>query len=297
MINYNFITGTKMNNSMKGKICLVTGATSGIGLETAGGIAELGATVIITGRNEDLGKQVVENIKQRTGNGFIELLIADFSSQKEVHRLADEIEKRYDKLDVLINNAGLYQPDHTLTVDGIEQTFAVNYLAPFLLTHRLMKLLKKGAPSRVINMGSSFHKRGKINFEDINFTKDYSGMQAYMNSKLALILFTYQLSTKINGFGVTSNTLHPGIVKTNLPRARGFYSFLLKAAPFFITAKQGAQTAIYLASSPEVEYVTGKYFIKKQPAKSSKLTYDLSLQERMWELSSELTNINSKELD
>ncbi|NHJ86538.1 MAG: SDR family oxidoreductase [Asgard group archaeon] len=276
---------------MKGKICLVTGATSGIGLEIAGGLAEQGATVIITGRNEDIGKQVVQNIKNRTRNSLIELLIADFSKQSEVLRLVNEIKERYDRLDVLVNNAGLYQPEHTITEDGIEMTYAVNYLAPFLLTNKLLELLRKGQPSRIVSTSSSFHKAGKINFDDINMTKHYSGMQAYMNSKLALIMFTYHLSEKIKATGLTVNTYHPGIVKTNLPRQRSFYSFLLSAAPFFITPKKGADTAIYLASSPEVQNITGKYFVKRKPQETSKTSYDKQLQEELWKISSELTKL------
>lgn len=281
-----------MKSTMKGKVCLVTGGTSGIGLETAGGLAELGATVIITGRNEEIGQQIVQDIKARTGNGFIELLISDFSSQKEVHKLADQIKNRYDKIDVLINNAGLYQPEHTLTKDGVEMTLAVNYLAPFLLTNLLLDLLRKGNPSRIINVSSSFHKGGKLFFDDVNFNENYSGMQAYKNTKLALIMFTYKLARELKGQGITVNTVHPGIVKTNLPRQREFYSLLLKAIPFFITAKKGAETSVYLAHSAEVKDNTGKYFVKKKPRKTKPITYDKEIQNKLWELSKELTNIN-----
>ncbi|HUT82022.1 MAG TPA: SDR family oxidoreductase [Candidatus Bathyarchaeia archaeon] len=285
-----------MQNYMKGKICLVTGATSGIGLEIAGGLAALGATVIIAGRNEDIGKQVVQDIKKRTGNGFIELMLADFSTQAGVIHLADMVKERYDKLDVLVNNAGLYQPDHTLTSDGIEMTFAVNYLAPFLLSHELHDLLLKGQPSRIVITASSFHKTGYLDFNDLNMNeKKYSGMQAYMNSKVALIMFTYTLAEKVKGMGITVNAVHPGIVKTKLPRQRSFYSFLLKAIPFFLTPKQGAKTSIYLASSPEVEHITGKYFIRKKPAQSSDTTYSIELQKQLWEKSCELTHVNGYE--
>jgi NAD(P)-dependent dehydrogenase (short-subunit alcohol dehydrogenase family) len=282
---------------MKGKVCVVTGATSGIGLEIAGGLAELGATVVITGRNEDLGNQVVRDIKKRTGNSLIELMIADFTTQKEVHKLADRLKNRYDKIDVLVNNAGLYQPEHTITPDGVELTFAVNYLAPFLLTHLLLDPLRRAAPSRVVNMASSFHKRGYLDFENINFNNgNYSGMQAYMNSKLALLHFTYKMAKKLEPMGITMNAVHPGIVKTNLPRERKFYGFILRIIPFFLTAKQGAKTPIYLASSPEVRDVTGKYFIKKKPVKSSKKSYDKEMREKLWNLSLKLTNLNSDDL-
>ncbi|MFW9921661.1 MAG: SDR family oxidoreductase [Candidatus Thorarchaeota archaeon] len=284
-----------MKDTMKGKICLVTGGTSGIGLETAGGLAELGATVIITGRNEDLGKQVVEKIKQKTGNGYIELIIADFAKQSEVHRLANEIKNRYDRLDVLVNNAGLYQHEYALTNDGIETTYAVNYLAPFLLTNLLIDLLRKGAPSRIINVSSSWHKNGKINFEDINYTKNYNGMQAYMNTKLALIMHTYLLSRKLEDQGITVNTVHPGIVKTNLPRQKSFFAFLLRILPF-ISAKKGAETSIYLASSPEVEHISGKYFTKKRPAETLAISYDESLQQKLWKLSVELTKLDGNSI-
>ncbi len=286
-----------MQKQMDGKICLITGATSGIGLEIAGGLAKLGATVIITGRNEDIGKQIVEDIRKRTGNGLIELMIADFSTQDGVIKLADRIKERYDKLDVLINNAGLYQPDHTITSDGIEMTFAVNYLAPFLLSHLLLDLLRKGQPSRIVITASSWHKTGYLDFNDLNMNeKKYSGMQAYMNTKQALIMFGYTLAEKIKSMGVTVNTYHPGIVKTKLPRQRSFYSFLLKIIPFFLTPKQGAKTPIYLASSPEVEHITGKYFIRKKPVKSAEITYSLGLQKQLWDKSCELTKINGYEL-
>jgi len=277
---------------LKGKICLVTGGTSGIGLEIATGLVEQGATVIITGRNEELGAQIVKDLQSRTKNGFIELIIADFASQKEVRKLAKRIKQRYDHLNVLINNAGLYQPTFTLTEDGIEQTFAVNYIAPFLLTHELLELLQKGHPSRIINMSSSFHWKGFLDFEDLNLSKNkYSGMQAYMNSKLALILFTYYLAKKVERRGITVNAVHPGIVKTNLPRSRKFYSFLLKINPFFISAKKGAETPLYLASAKEVENITGKYFVRKKVRKTKKITYDVNVQKQLWDVSLKLAKI------
>jgi len=276
---------------MEGKICLVTGATSGIGLEIATGLVEQGATVIITGRNEELGERIVQDLKERTGNGFIELMIADFSSQKEIRKLAKRVKSRYDQLNILVNNAGLYQPDFTLTEDNIEQTFAVNYLAPFILSHELLELLQKGHPARIINMSSSFHKRGFLDFSDLNLSKKYNGMQAYMNSKLALVMFTYFFAKKVESMGITVNAVHPGIVKTNLPRAKSFYSFLLKASPFFISAKKGAETPLYLATAKEVEHITGKYFVKKKIQKTKQISYDEEMQKRLWETSLKLAKI------
>ena len=280
-----------MDKILKDKICLVTCATSGIGLETACGLANFGANVIIAGRSEDIGNQVIEDIKARTGNGFIELIAADFALQSEVRDLAKTIRKRYDQLDVLVNNAELFQPELEITEDGVELTFAVNYLAPFLLTHKLLGLLRKGQPSRVVNVSSSFHKGGYINFKDINMYKNYNEMQAYKNSKLALILFTNYLAKEVERLGITVNSLHSGISETNLPRGKSLDTFLLKMQSLFTTPKKSAETPIYVTSSPEIVNVTGEYFVKKKIAKTKYITRNEGLQEKLWELSKELTKI------
>lgn len=280
---------------MHNKICLVTGATSGIGLETAKQLARLGATVIIVGREPIKTAQVVAQIRQHSGNANVESLVADLSAQAQVRTLADQFRRANRRLDVLIHNAGIAMMRRQESVDGIEMTWAVNVLAPFLLTRLLLDVLKASAPSRIINIGSTLHKNAKFNFDDVQMKRKYDGLLAYNNSKLALLWFTYELARRLHGTGVTVNALHPGAVRTNLIARNGwFYKWIVN--PIFsmqaISAEQGAQTSVYLASSPDVEEVTGKYFGKCQPRESSPASYDEEAQKRLWRLCEEMTGVS-----
>jgi retinol dehydrogenase 14 len=280
-------------SGMRGKVCLVTGGSSGIGKATALGLANMGATVIVVGRDRSRGEAAVTEIKQKSNNDAVDLMLADLSSQASIRRLAEEFKDRYQRLHVLINNAGVFISKRTVTVDGIETTFAVNHLAPFLLTNLLLDVLKASAPARIINITSSGERSGTINFDDLQGEGRYSGFRAYNQSKLAMILFTYELARKLEGTGVTVNCVHPGVVVTNLGRgSSGAFGLLLRLMrPFFSSPEKGAETPIYLASSPEVEGVSGKYFAKKAEAKSSERSYDTVTARRLWQVSAELTKL------
>ncbi len=274
---------------MSGKMCMITGGNSGIGKATAQGLAAHGAKVIIVCRNKTLGEETVQEIKEKTKNPSIDLLIADLSSQESIRALVKEFKSKYDRLDVLINNAGVLLLKRETTVDRIETTLATNYLAPFLLTNLLLDVLKKSAPSRIINVTSVVHKVAAIDFEDLQGEKNYKGLKAYSQSKLALVLFTHELSRMLKNSSVTVNCLHPGIVKTNI--TRHFPFFMRIFVKLFKTAKRGAKTSIYLAFSPHVEGVTGKYFSKKKEKKPSKESNNEEDAKKLWDLSLELTKL------
>lgn len=266
---------------------LVTGSTDGIGMQTALQLAKAGFRVILHGRSKEKGRSVVEEIRRRAGGAEgsrAEFFLADLSSQRQVRRLADEIRAKHDRLDVLINNAGTYEPERTLTEDGLEKTFAVNYLAPFLLTRELLGLLKSSAPARIVNVSSIAHWSGKVDWTNLQGERHYDGFDAYALTKLCLVLFTYALARRLEGTGVTANCLHPGTVRTKLLRA-GFGDY--PGGP----PEKGARTAVWLASSPKVEAVTGKYFENCRASRSSPQSYDLRLQERLWETSEDLTGL------
>src|SRR5438270_1985522 len=287
-----------MNTSMQGKICLVTGATSGIGKATALGLAHMGATVVMVGRDHEKGEAVQREIKTKSRNEAVDLLLADLSSQKSIRQLAKKFLERYTKLHVLINNAGMVSLRRRETVDGLEVTFAVNQLAPFLLTNLLLDVLKASAPSRIINVSSDSHEAGYIKMDDLQLEKHYRFMRAYGQSKLALVLFTYELARRLQGTGVTANCLHPGFVATNIgqngtgPIGRAVVNLIFSSVG--ISPEEGSKTSIFLATSPEVEGVTGKYFVKSIPKRSAPITYDETLQRQLWEESARLVNMPMK---
>ncbi|HEX6552211.1 MAG TPA: SDR family oxidoreductase [Ktedonobacteraceae bacterium] len=287
-----------LNTSMQGKICLVTGATSGIGKATALGLAQMGATVVMVGRDREKGEAVQREIKTKSGNEAVDLLLADLSSQESIRQLAEDFLQRYTKLHVLINNAGLLSLKRRETVDGLEVTFAVNLLAPFLLTNLLLDVIKASAPSRIINVSSASHEEGYINMDDLQFERHYRFLRAYGQSKLALVLFTYELARRLQGTGVTANCLHPGFVATNFgqygagPIIRTVTNLIFSS--FGISPEEGAKTSIFLATSPEVEGVTGKYFVKSIPKRSAPITYDEALQRQLWEESARLVKLPMK---
>jgi len=277
--------------SMEGKICIITGANSGIGKATTIGLAKMNATVVMLCRNKERGKKAQKEIIQLTGNNNVDLFICDLSSQKEIRNFVSEFKSKYQKLHVLINNAGVMISKKLLSADGIETNFAVNHLAPFLLTNLLLDTLKKSAPSRVINVGSAAHRMGKIDFEDLQ-RKNKKGrfFRLYASSKLALTLVSYELSRRLEGFDVTVNVVHPGLVNTNLGRDPSSNSGGI-ARKFFKNPEIGAETSIFLATSPEVEGVTGKYFTNKKAKPSSKDSYNKEYAKRLWDISLELTKL------
>jgi NAD(P)-dependent dehydrogenase (short-subunit alcohol dehydrogenase family) len=279
---------------MHGKICMVTGATSGIGQVTAQALAGMGATTIIVARNQSRGEATVREIKAKTGNPFVELMLADLSSQAAIRQLAQNFKQEYSRLDVLVNNAGAINLERTVTVDGLENTFATNHLGYFLLTNLLLDCLKASAPSRIINVSSSASLRGKINFDDLQGTKRCSGRAAYSQSKLGNVLFTIALAKKLQGTGVTVNAVHPGPAITRFGMNNNAFWRVVFGSVYRvigISAEEGAQTQIYLATSPEVSNVTGKYFYKKKAIEPNPLARDDAIAERLWTVSEQLVGL------
>lgn len=286
-----------MTWTVERKKVLITGGTDGIGKVTALELAKLGAHVIIIGRNPQKTEQTAREIREQSNNERVDFLIADLSEQEQVRRVAAEYRHRYDQLHVLINNAGAFFAKRELTADGLEKTFALNHLAYFLLTHLLLDLLTKSAPARIINVSSAAHFGGKINFDDLNAEKSYSGWGAYSNSKLMNVLFTYELARRLQDSGVTVNCLHPGFVATQFGKNNGGLIGLglsLVQRVGAISPEQGAETTLYLATSPEVEGITGKYFDQKKAVESSKISQDEETARRLWEISLELTGLKEK---
>lgn len=282
---------------MKDKVFLITGATSGIGKITALEVAKLGATVVLVGRNKAKTEGVVKEIKEKSGNEKVSYLLADLSIQKEVKNLAEEFKQKFDRLDVLVNNAGLLMHKKELTPDNLEYSFATNHMAYFILTNLLLDLLKKSAPSRIVSVASEAHRMGDLDFDDINFEKhSYSPWKAYGKSKLNNILFTYELADRLKGTGVTANCLHPGVVNTgftfiDIPIVKPIVEAIVK--PFLLTPEKGAETQIYLATSEEVNGVTGKYFSKKRSTPSSTNSHSKEAQKKLWELSEKLSGLSA----
>lgn len=269
---------------MNNKVILITGSTDGIGRQAALELAAQGFKVFVHGRSISRAKNVGEEIRTATGNKNVEFLAADLSSQRQVRGLAAEISNRCDNLHVLINNAGVFMNERQVTEDGLEMTFAVNHLAPFLLTNLLLGLLQKSAPARIITVSSMVHTRGKIDFSDLQSERRFAGYDAYALSKLGNILFTFELAERLQGKGVTANCLHPGVIGTKLLRA----AFNMKGA----SPADGAETMLYLASSPDVEQVTGKYYQESRETTSAPLTYDAALRKKFWKISEQLTGMS-----
>jgi NAD(P)-dependent dehydrogenase (short-subunit alcohol dehydrogenase family) len=278
---------------MMGKICLVTGATSGIGKVTAKELANQGATVVLVARDRIRGMATADEIRSVTGNGRVDALFADLSSQAEIRKLATEFKSRYTRLHVLVNNAGSQFNVRTTTIDGLERTFAVNHLAYFLLTNLLLETLVASAPARVINVASGAERAGHIDFDDLQGEKKYGTVRSYAQSKLANVLFTYELARRLEHTGVTVNTLHPGGVRTGFGRNNsGAFGLLVRMlGPFLLTPEQGAETSIYLATSSDVDGVTGKYFVKKRVAKSAPESHDRNVARQLWDVSERLTGL------
>jgi NAD(P)-dependent dehydrogenase (short-subunit alcohol dehydrogenase family) len=283
-----------MPEDMRGKTCLITGASSGVGKATAQALAEKGAAVIGVGRNPERCAEVGAEIQAISGNHKVDFLIADLSVLAQVRRLASEIKDRYSRLDVLINNAGAFFLRRKVTPEGIEKTWALNQLSYFLLTNLLLDLVVASTPARIVNVASGSHYQGEIHFDDLNLSRGYSGWKAYSQSKLANVLFTYYLAQQLHSTGVSVNTLTPGFVATRIGHNSGL---ILK--PFVqlfqkiggMSPEEGAETIVYLSSSPEVEGVTGKYFNEKKAVKSSTSSYDPVTAKRLWEVCEQMTGI------
>ena len=286
---------------MQGKTVVVTGGNSGIGLETAAALAGMGARVIVTARNADKGRAAVAGIVERLGgHAQVQLVVFDLSDLSSVRRGAEEILEQAPRLEVVINNAGIVLTERHETVDGFEATFATNHLGPFLLTNLLLDRLRDSAPSRIVNVASTAHNTAckGIPFDDLQSKKHYRGFRhVYGESKLANILFTLELARRLAGTGVTANSLHPGTVRTGYGAdgdARGFLAFGLKISrPFFLSPAKGARTSVYLASSPEVEGVTGEYFVKCKPTKPRRWAQDGEAAQRLWQVSEELVGLDA----
>ncbi|HYM51174.1 MAG TPA: SDR family oxidoreductase [Candidatus Limnocylindrales bacterium] len=279
---------------MTGRVVLITGATSGLGLVAAGELARQGATVVLHGRDPERAMRARTLIHERVPSAAIEIVLADLSSQAEVRRLAAEIRERFPRLHVLINNAGGTFSRRQETVDGLELTFALNHLAPFLLTNLLLDVLQRSAPSRIVTVSSGAHQRAALDFDDLQNRRRYSGFRVYGQSKLCNLYFTYELARRLASTGVTANALHPGFVATNFGRNEsGWLSLVMPIAHrFAISPQQGARTIVYLASSPEVEGVSGRYFYQERPVASSSVSLDRGAAQRLWTVSTELTRLD-----
>jgi retinol dehydrogenase-12 len=280
-------------NVMHGKVCIVTGATSGIGFVTAQALAHQGATVLVVGRNPERSAATVSHIQQETGNSAVEAMVADLSAQAQVRQLASEVQRRFAQVDLLINNAGALFAQRQLSQEGIEMTFALNHLAYFLLTNLLLERLKASASARIINVSSEAHRGAQLDFADLQGQHRYRGWRAYTRSKLANILFTYELARRLEGTAAVTNALHPGFVATNFGRNnRGITAVLWRILQLAaISPEQGAETIVYVASSAEVQDATGRYFVKKEAVRSSEASYDRAAAERLWQVSAELTGL------
>lgn len=276
------------SNSMLGRVCLVTGASSGLGFATAAGLARLGATVVMLCRNIDRGNAARDRVRTETGNENVSVVTADLASLDQVRHAAAEIARDHAQLHVLVNNAGIQARRRRVTVDGFEETLAVNHLAPFLLTALLGPLLRASEPARVITVASRVERMGRIHFDDLQLERGYGPVRAYAQSKLANVLFTYELAARLAGTGVTANCLHPGYVNTGLMRESPDWMRALWR-PFLPNADRGSRAALYLASAPELKTVTGGYFERCRPARSSRRSYDAAARRRLWDLSAALT--------
>lgn len=282
------------NKTMTGKTVLITGANSGIGLATAEGLASAGARVIMVARSQEKGEAARRQVVQTSGNRDVHLLLADLSSQADIHRLAEDVLEGFDRLDVLINNAAIVPDKRMVTVDGFEWQFAVNHLSYFLLTHLLLDRIIASQPSRIINLTSNLHARGHVDFDDLQASRSYGqmGFGQYANTKLMNMLFTYELARRLSGTQVTVNCVHPGMIGTNLSRTmpklmhRIYLAMLPKPA-------DGAKTSIYAATAPELANVTGKYLVDSRVTESSPASHDVDVQKRLWDVSKQMTGIKA----
>jgi len=270
---------------LKDKVCIVTGSNSGIGKETALDLAEMGAVVVMVVRNKERGEVACLEIIEQSGNSSVDLMICDLCSMDSIRSFASEFKNKYNRLDVLVNNAGAVFNKKQVTPEGFELTFAVNYLAPFLLTQELLPLLKTSTPSRVINLSSGLHKSAKLDLGDLQSESSYKSMSVYATTKLMVIMHTYELARRLKDTGVSVNVVLPGFVATNLGRNTGSLMSRIMFGmmkPFQLSAKEGAETSVYVASSNNLQGVTGKCFSKKEVIETSETSNDVDLQKQLW---------------
>jgi retinol dehydrogenase-12 len=281
--------------SMQGKTCLITGATSGIGYVTVRELARMGARVVMAVRNPQKARGCIADIQRETGSQQVDYLQVDLLHQEQIRCMVEEFKTRYDRLDVLIDNAGAYFWWRRLTGDGIERTFALNHLGHFLLTNLLLDMLKASAPARIVVVSSESHRTAQLKLDMVQKRDGLFSMRCYGESKLCNLLFTYELARRLEGSGVTANALHPGFVATNMIASNmgNIQLFARFAYLFAVTPEEGAQTSIYLASSPEVEGVSGKYFYKCKPERSAPQSFDEEVEHRLWEFSAKLTALET----
>jgi NAD(P)-dependent dehydrogenase (short-subunit alcohol dehydrogenase family) len=283
---------------MHEKTCMITGASSGIGKATATGLARLGCRLVLACENAALGETAREDIVENTGNSNAEVGVVDLSSQKSIRLFVEDFKRTHSHLHVLVNNAGILSSRRALTVDGFESMFAINYLGHFLLTNLLLDLMKTSAPSRIINVSSRTERRARINFDDLQGENKFKGMRDYSQSKLANVLFTYELARRLKETGVRANCVQPPLVRSNLGRGRvGITGVVVRtlASPFKVSPEKGARTVIYLASSPDLRGANGKCFANLQEVKSSTDSYDEEIARRLWKVSAELTSLSHDE--
>ena len=280
---------------MKDKICLITGATSGIGQAAAMALSKMSATVIVAGRSEERCQNTVAHIQQETGNFHVDYLLGDLSVQSHIRQMAKNFKSRYERLDVLVNNAGAINFFRKISADGIELTYALNHLAYFLLTNLLLDTLKASAPARIVNVASNSHYGQHLDFDNLELKRGYNPLRAYGRSKLCNLYFTYELARKLEGTGVTVNAMHPGFVATNMGVNNGWLVklFLPLIHRNSLTPEQGASTAVYLASSSDVEGVTGKFFVRERERVSDPVSYDEPAAKQLWEFSEAMTGLSS----
>jgi len=272
-----------------GRVCAITGASSGLGFETALQLARMGATVAMLCRDVERGEAARSAIVAQTANADVHVVHCDHAELDSVRLAAADLERRFESLHVLVNNAGLMLSQHEITIDGLEQTFQVNHLSAFLLTTLLRERLERSAPSRIVTVSSLAHMGARLDFEDLQLEYGYDGWKAYARSKLANVLFSYELARRLEGTGVTANALHPGLVRSGFGRNNGFAMRALMTAvqvpPLAVSVRRGARTQIYLASSPELEHRSGRYFARCRERRSSALSYDVAAQRRLWQIS------------
>ena len=274
---------------MEGRVCVVTGATAGIGQATAAALARMGSTVVLVARNRDKARATRDDIVRTAGHSRVETVIADLALQAQVRAAAEEIRSRHPAIHVLVNNAAIYTKKRQETADGMEMQLAVNHLAPFLMTNLLLDALQAGAPARVVTVSSEAHRRASFSWDDLQMRRGYGALRAYCNAKLFNILFTRELARRVSAAQVTANAMHPGVVGTAL--LFGGWAPLRLLKPFIRTAEEGARTAIHLASSPEVAGITGAYFKDEKPIHPSRAAQDAESARRLWTLSAELTGL------
>jgi NAD(P)-dependent dehydrogenase (short-subunit alcohol dehydrogenase family) len=287
-----------MDRSMVGKVCMVTGANSGIGKITALELAKQGATVVMVCRSRERGEAAQQEILTESGNDKVDLLLADLSSMASARSMVAAFKAKYDRLDVLVNNAGALFSEWKESADGLEMTFALNHMGYFVPTVLLLDTLKASAPARIINVSSDAHRTGRVDFDDLQSKRRYSSFPAYAKSKLENVLFTVELARRLEGTDVTVNALHPGFVRTNFggnSTGNGIVTFLFRLLIkfFAISPEQGAETSIYLATSPEVEGVTGKYFDKKKAVEPASQAKNVEAARRLWEESERIAGVGA----